>query len=157
MIRSVDTEILVLGAGIAGLEAAYTAAKAGKKVLFVSEKMAALQVVYRRLQEVGLGDFCLPLHDYKADKKQILRLIAKPLKLKNESGDPGAEAKFARLEMLKKKLNLYPRDMHLIRSKYQMSLYEAMGRLEEMRDAPACSLGVKDPFDLDRLTVLSRQ
>ena len=41
----------------------------GKKVLFVSEKMAALQVVYRRLQEAHLGEFCLPLHSYKEKKK----------------------------------------------------------------------------------------
>ena len=42
------------------------------EVLFVSEKMAALQVVYRRLQETHLADFCLPLHSYKANKKEIL-------------------------------------------------------------------------------------
>lgn len=34
----------------------------GKKILFVSEKMAALEVVYKRLKEVNLADFCLPLH-----------------------------------------------------------------------------------------------
>lgn len=31
----------------------------GKKVLFVSEKMAALEVVHRRLSSAGLNDFCL--------------------------------------------------------------------------------------------------
>ena len=36
----------------------------GKKVLFVSEKMAALEVVYRRLSETHLADFCLPFHSY---------------------------------------------------------------------------------------------
>jgi len=34
----------------------------GKTVLFVSEKMAALEVVYKRLREVGLANFCLELH-----------------------------------------------------------------------------------------------
>jgi hypothetical protein len=38
----------------------------GKRVLFVSEKIAALDVVYRRLREVGLGEFCLELHSSKA-------------------------------------------------------------------------------------------
>lgn len=128
-----------------------------KKVLFVSEKMAALQVVYRRLEEVGLGDFCLPLHDYKADKKQILRLIARPLTLKKAGRDYGADAKVARLEALKAKLNLYPQDMHRVQSAYQMSVYEAMGRLEELRDIPACDAGLGDPHALDRLTVLKWQ
>lgn len=128
-----------------------------KKVLFVSEKMAALQVVYRRLEEVGLGDFCLPLHDYKADKKQILRLIAKPLTLKKKDPDPEAEAKLARLEMLKRKLNLYPKDMHRVLSAYQMSLYDAMSRLETLRGVPACRAGIPEAHGLDRLTVLNRQ
>lgn len=44
----------------------------GRKVLFVSEKMAALEVVYRRLVEVGLGDFCLELHSSKANKRGVL-------------------------------------------------------------------------------------
>jgi len=41
----------------------------GKKVLFVSEKSAALQVVLKRLTEARLDDFCLSLHNYKANKK----------------------------------------------------------------------------------------
>ena len=47
----------------------------GKKVLFVSEKAAALQVVLKRLTEVGLDDFCLSLHNYKANKKEIIDSI----------------------------------------------------------------------------------
>lgn len=33
----------------------------GKRVLFVSEKIASLDVVYRRPREVNLGEFCLEL------------------------------------------------------------------------------------------------
>lgn len=44
----------------------------GRRVLFVSEKMAALDVVHRRLNEIGLGDFCLELHSAKANKKAVL-------------------------------------------------------------------------------------
>jgi len=33
-----------------------------KSVLFVAEKTAALEVVYRRLKKVGLGDCCVELH-----------------------------------------------------------------------------------------------
>jgi len=35
----------------------------GKRVLFVAEKRAALSVVQRRLEEIGLGPFSLDLHD----------------------------------------------------------------------------------------------
>lgn len=44
----------------------------GRKVLFVSEKMAALEVVYRRLQQRGLGQFCLELHSSKANERAVL-------------------------------------------------------------------------------------
>lgn len=43
-----------------------------KTVLFVAEKQAALDVVKRRLDNVGLGDFCLDLHSDKAQKKRVL-------------------------------------------------------------------------------------
>ncbi len=42
-----------------------------KKVLFIAEKMAALNVVYSRLQSVGLGDYCFELHSTKAKLKDI--------------------------------------------------------------------------------------
>ncbi|MDV5296325.1 DEAD/DEAH box helicase family protein [Klebsiella michiganensis] len=37
----------------------------GRRVLFVAEKKAALDVVYRRLEAQGLGEFCLELHSAK--------------------------------------------------------------------------------------------
>ena len=40
----------------------------GKKVLFVSQKTAALEVVHSKLKEVGLDQFCLPLHNTKECK-----------------------------------------------------------------------------------------
>ncbi len=54
----------------------------GKRVLFVAEKQAALQVVKKRLDEVGLGSFCLELHSGKADKGEVVRSIENTLALK---------------------------------------------------------------------------
>lgn len=47
----------------------------GKTVLFLSEKMAALEVVQKRLTLAGLGDFCLELHSNKTQKKNVLKAI----------------------------------------------------------------------------------
>nr|WP_267213506.1 DUF3320 domain-containing protein [Chelatococcus asaccharovorans] len=44
----------------------------GKTVLFVAEKTAALDVVYRRLREHGLGNHCIELHSNKADRRHFL-------------------------------------------------------------------------------------
>src|ERR1051326_5014727 len=49
-----------------------TAVKEGKRVLFVAEKMAALEVVKRRLDALDLGALCLELHSNKANKKVVL-------------------------------------------------------------------------------------
>jgi len=53
----------------------------GLKVLFVAEKMAALEVVKKRLDEAGLGGFCLELHSTKANKKDVLESLRKRLEL----------------------------------------------------------------------------
>lgn len=47
----------------------------GKTVLFVAQKMAALEVVKRRLDETGLGMFCIELHSNKAQKSDVLQQI----------------------------------------------------------------------------------
>lgn len=44
----------------------------GKSVLFVAEKMAALEVVKNRLDSANLGHFCLELHSTKARKKDVI-------------------------------------------------------------------------------------
>lgn len=58
------------------------AVDAGKRVLFVAEKQAALQVVEKRLQEIGIADFCLELHSGKPyNKADIVRKIENTLAL----------------------------------------------------------------------------
>ncbi len=53
----------------------------GKKVLFVSEKMAALDVVKRRLDKVGIGDAALELHSHKTNKKLLAKELERTLQL----------------------------------------------------------------------------
>ncbi len=47
----------------------------GRTVLFVAEKTAALDVVYHRLRNIGLGAFCLELHSNKAKKTHVLEQL----------------------------------------------------------------------------------
>jgi DNA polymerase III delta prime subunit len=54
---------------------------AGKRVLFVAEKMAALEVVKRRLDTIGLGAACLELHSHKANKKALHDELKRTLEL----------------------------------------------------------------------------
>ena len=108
---------------------------AGKKVLFVSEKMAALQVVYRRLQEANLGDFCLPLHSHKANKKEVLRQIGANLKLEKKRVRDTALQSLEELSAIREELNRYARELHTLNPQLGFSCYEIYGKLEAVRDA----------------------
>ena len=44
----------------------------GKRVLFVCEKRAAIDVVYARLRQCGLGRLCCLIHDSQTDKKEFV-------------------------------------------------------------------------------------
>ncbi|HZW09457.1 MAG TPA: DUF4011 domain-containing protein, partial [Phycisphaerales bacterium] len=61
----------------------------GRRVLFVAEKLAALSVVRRRLEQDGLGPFCLELHSAKASKKEVLRQLGEALDAAREA-EPAA-------------------------------------------------------------------
>lgn len=77
----------------------------GKTVLFVSEKMAALEVVHRRLNDIGLGPFCLELHSSTAKKAEVLRQLGQALDIAGErtAADWAREAE--RLGQLRQELN----------------------------------------------------
>ena len=64
----------------------------GKRVLFVSEKTAALDVVKRRLEDCGLGVFCLDLHSKRATKREVYRqleaCLEDPRRLDSVSSSP---------------------------------------------------------------------
>lgn len=55
--------------------------RSDKKILFVSEKMAALEVVKKRLEKVNLGDAAVELHSNKTNKKEFYEDLEKVLKL----------------------------------------------------------------------------
>lgn len=77
-----------------------------KTVLFVAEKMAALEVVKRRLDESHLGDAVLELHSYKSTKQSVLKELGRTL----EQGRPltkSTEGDLASLKELQDALNHY--------------------------------------------------
>jgi hypothetical protein len=79
----------------------------GQKMLFVAEKMAALEVVKKRLDEVGLGEFCLELHSTKAQKKDVLDSLRKRLELQPPPGPSELERTIAEHERYRHQLTRY--------------------------------------------------
>jgi very-short-patch-repair endonuclease/DNA polymerase III delta prime subunit len=77
-----------------------------KSVLFVAEKMAALEVVKRRLDECHLGDAVLELHSHRATKAAVLKELGRTL----EQGRPlneGGERDLEQLRRVQDELNAY--------------------------------------------------
>ncbi|MEZ4359761.1 MAG: DUF3320 domain-containing protein [Kofleriaceae bacterium] len=106
----------------------------GKSVLFVSEKMAALEVVQRRLTQVGLGDFCLEVHSHKAKRKEVIDQLGRVLERAWRPGAPGA-GDDDKLAALRGQLDAYVEALHE-RGALGLSLHDALARLIELRDAP---------------------
>lgn len=114
----------------------------GKKILFVSEKMAALDVVYRRLDDVRLADFCLSLHSYKANKKDVLAQLGSNLNIQKIKVKAEEIAKLSRLDMIKEQLKAYVKDIHTTIMPLEMSLYEVYGAILELGELPDIDLGL---------------
>jgi transcription elongation GreA/GreB family factor len=53
----------------------------GKKVLFVAEKQAALEVVKSRLEAVGLGEFLLPLQAKRSERSQVIESLRQRIEM----------------------------------------------------------------------------
>lgn len=85
----------------------------GKKVLFVAEKLVALEVVRSHLDKVGLGDFCLELHSHKSQRRKILGEINKRLTQRRRFRQPrDIEIEIARYEEHKTELKEYAENIN---------------------------------------------
>jgi very-short-patch-repair endonuclease len=84
----------------------------GKSVLFVSEKMAALDVVYRRLGQVGLQEKCLELHSGKANKKEVLAQLEMSLRTVEAPAPVRRDELAQDLDEVRDRLNAYVEALH---------------------------------------------
>lgn len=111
----------------------------GKRVLFVSEKIAALDVVYRRLREVGLGEFCLELHSSKARKADVLAQLKSSWDARGEVDVAVWQQEAERLKRLRDELNVYVERLHHRHSNGR-SIYDAIGAVVEGEDVASLPL-----------------
>lgn len=84
----------------------------GKRVLFVAEKRAALEVVHKRLAQIGLGPFCLELHSNKTGKADILRQFGESLDFGYEKTPEEWERVASQLGKARDELNVFVRALH---------------------------------------------
>lgn len=112
------------------------ALRENKRVLFVSEKKAALDVVYDKLEKTGLGGFCLNLHGGDLSRGEIYRDIKKSIDCAVSSQgefDPAPEKDLAKA---RKKLLDYDNKLHSSYPGLGISPYEAFSYRVSYASAP---------------------
>lgn len=121
-----------------------TAVMDGKKVLFLAEKLAALEVVKQRLEREGLGVLCLELHSNKARKSAV----ANELKSTWELGSPiadGLEDLNDTLNRQRTVLNEHPARFHAATSPARPSAFDHIGSLTYYGQPQGDELAVSFP------------
>ncbi len=126
----------------------------GRSVLFVAEKMAALTVVQRRLQQLGLDTWCLPVHSHKTRKQDVLAHLRRSLDAAAPYRQTDWQREAAEMARLRRQLNDYTDALHQQRA-IGHSLYRGLSELasgksgaEPVRYAPETIAAL----DADRLT-----
>ena len=105
----------------------------GKTVLFVSEKMAALEVVKSRLDSVGLGKFVLELHSHKTRRKQFLKNLKKATNVR-ATRDLKLDQTLRKLENLRDQLDQYAEIIHTPMANVNLTPFELYGMKESSED-----------------------
>lgn len=103
-----------------------------KKVLFVSEKAAALEVVANRLSNVGLGDYILELHSNKANRKQVISDIYSQYIRRMNDASQNNTLFFNELDGNIGKLNNYINELHKKYSPLDKSAFDLHGELSKL-------------------------
>lgn len=122
---------------------------AGKKVLFVSQKMAALEVVKKRLETTGLGDYCLELHSRKSNKKKVAEELGQIMH-QEKKPDHNHDQELLRLERLQHELNNYVEELHKPFGSLFFTPYNVIGILKRYYEIDDLSFLFKDVEQWDR-------
>lgn len=128
-----------------------------KKILFVSEKMVALEVVKRRLDNCHIGDSVLELHSHKSNKKAVITELKRTLELGKPRVDDNKKD-IARYKYLQKKLDDYTEDVKkpILNSSY--NFVDAVGLYSNYKTKISNTdyevIGIKSLYNLSKEDVI---
>lgn len=132
-----------------------------KKILFVSEKKAALDVVYKRLEASKLNNFCLELHGSGIKKSDIILGLKKSLEeIKSLALESKKELYIENISKLEYEIEKRIEAIHKIREPIKLSLFDLYSELSlirsNLKDTQRLSFVIKnlESFDLEKLSSL---
>jgi hypothetical protein len=126
----------------------------GKSVLFVAEKAAALDVVYRRLRQHGLGDVCLELHSNKTDRRHVIQQLGEAWDRASASSNREWIQVTDGLQLHRDQLNAYVEALHRPGS-HGFSVFEAIGIALQQKPAFRLAFAAHDSHDPESFTALA--
>lgn len=109
----------------------------GKRVLFVAQKKAALDVVQSRLAKIGIAPFCLELHSNKMDKRHFLAQMQEVIELPQQKANEDYERVANNLYEQRIQLICYIDALHK-RHNNGFSLYECIEKYIALDTTPLC-------------------
>ncbi|MCL4518570.1 MAG: AAA domain-containing protein, partial [Thaumarchaeota archaeon] len=104
----------------------------GKRVLFVAEKRAALEVVLERLRKANLGHLALDLHGADVSRKGLMQQLANNWQTVQTSSEIHMSDIQRRYGVLREKLNRHAELMNVRRAPSGMSLFDIQGKLLQL-------------------------
>lgn len=107
----------------------------GRSVLFVAEKMAALEVVQKRLSDIGIGSFCLELHSNKSKKKDVLEQLRQAMDVSRGQTCQQYRQKAEQTAALRKELGQYAHALHASQP-CGATVFELIDQYEKYSAAP---------------------
>ena len=120
----------------------------GKKILFVSEKIAALNVVYENLRRAKLSDFAIELHSNKGNKKEFIDNLYNTATLPKYEMDFKTRAISSRYQELRGNLTSYEEEIHAKIPGLDMTLLDLYSLYESI---PLDVMDFKLPIELINL------
>jgi hypothetical protein len=138
---------------IANIISEYIAA--GRSVLFVSEKMAALEVVYNRLKEKDLDEYCLELHSYKANKREVINELSRSLTEHLKPGKGMSEDEIDQLKYRRTQLNNYVESLHKTRQPSNTSAFNLLNEISRLESIPDIPSGYPSFNTLDQKIIFN--
>jgi superfamily I DNA and/or RNA helicase len=127
-----------------------------KKILFVSQKMAALNVVHKRLQEVGLGRYCLNLHNYRGNKKEVIKQLISELETSPKIKESVKRYSFADYIETQRDLNNFYDFLCKKHKPRSLSIYDIRGELARLHNVEILDKNLSDAisFNEEKFTKL---
>jgi very-short-patch-repair endonuclease len=116
---------------------------AGRSVLFVSEKAAALDVVLDRLKSVGLDSYALALHSHNTSRKAVAQELGRALAEEPRAPQLSKQT-LAEARELRVALSAYADAMNEVRDPLGRTLHDVLGRVGRLSDAPVAYLSHGD-------------